>query len=85
MPDSDTAYIRGLVSVLRKRDVDELRAFLKEEATIRDTSRANEIDSIDDESLESRMYKMILARKELTDLHADARRWLNEHGVEVRF
>ena len=84
MLESDTAYVRGLLNVLRKRDVDALRGFLIEEAELRDPSRVAEIQSIGDDNLEARMYKMILARTELGELHADARRWLREHGREVR-
>lgn len=85
MADANAAYIKGLLIILRKRDVDALRDFLREEAMVRDPERANEIDIISDCDLEARMYKMILTRQELGDLHADARRWLREHGKEVKF
>jgi len=85
MPDTNNAYLKGLMTILRKRDVDVLRDFLREEAMVRDPERVNEIDIISDIDLETRMYKMILARQELGDLHADARRWLREHGKEVKF
>ena len=85
MHNSDTVYLRRLSTVLKKRDVDALREFLKEEAAARDPERMAEIESISSEDLETRMYKMILARPELADLHADARRWLRDRGKEVRF
>jgi len=85
MSDSDTVYLTGFISVLRKRDVVELREFLKQEAALRDPARVAEIESMPDEDLETRMYKMILARPELRDLHPDARRWLRDHGKDVRF
>lgn len=82
---TDAGYMRGLLIVLRKRDAFALRQFLKEEASTRNPSMANEIDSISDEDLETRMYKMILARHELSELHGDARRWLEAHDKEVHF
>lgn len=85
MADSDSIYVRQLCDVLRKRDVEALREFLKVEAAARDPARAAEIEAIPDDDLQVRMYKMILARPELAEIHADARRWLQEHDVEVRF
>lgn len=85
MPDMNAAYVKGLLTILKKRDVDALRDFLREEAEARNPEMADEIKYIPDEELETRMYKMILARQELGDLHADARRWLREHGKEVKF
>lgn len=85
MPDMDSAYIKGLLIILKKRDVDALRDFLLEEARVRNPEKVEEINYISDEDLEARMYKMILSRQELGDLHADARRWLREHGIEVKF
>ncbi|MEN6520862.1 MAG: hypothetical protein ABFD46_06905 [Armatimonadota bacterium] len=85
MPDTDSAYIKGLLTILKKRDVDALRDFLREEAQARNPEKLEEINYISDEDLEARMYKMILLRQELSDLHADARRWIREHGIEVKF
>jgi hypothetical protein len=84
MPDTNAAYIKGLLAILRKRDTDALRDFLREEASMRDPEKVREIESIPDDELETRMYKMILARQELSDLHADARRWMreNEKGAD---
>jgi hypothetical protein len=61
--------------------VDELREFLKQEAVAREPDRALEIEVIPQRDLEIRMHKMILARSELSDMHADARRWLREHDI----
>lgn len=83
MPDSDAKYVQRLSSVLRKRDVEELRDFLKQEAAQRDPEHVAEVDAIPNHDLETRMHKMILARPDLADLHADARRWLRENSVRV--
>lgn len=85
MAESDAIYSKGLSYVLRKRDVDTLREFLKSEAAARDPRRVSEIDAISEDDMQKRMYKMILARPELADMHADARRWLREHEAEVSF
>lgn len=85
MAESDAIYTRGLSYVLRHRDVDMLRDFLRSEAAARDPERVGEIESIPQDDLEMRMYKMILARPDLGDMHADARRWFRENGKEVRF
>ena len=85
MADIDATYVKQLSIVLRKRDIDALREFLREEASTRDPLMAAEIDEISDCDLETRMYKMILARPDLSDIHSDARRWMNEHNQVVRF
>jgi hypothetical protein len=84
MANSDTTYAASLSTVLRKRDIGALRDFLKSEAITRDPDRVDEIDEIAETDLEVRMYKMILTRPDLGDLHADARRWLTGHGFEYR-
>jgi hypothetical protein len=84
MAGSDAIYVKQLSEVLKTRDVDTLREFLKSEAVARDPERVVEIESISHDDLQMRMYKMILARPELGDMHADARRWLREHEDEFR-
>ena len=81
MADMDAGYVQRLTYVLRKRDVDELRKFLKHEAAAREPERIAEVEAIPDHDLEMRMHKMILARPDLGDLHADARRWLREKAT----
>ncbi len=83
MINPDAGYVKRLAYVLRKRDVEELREFLRHEANLREPERAGEIDEIAGHDLEVRMHKMILSRGDLADMHADARRWLREHDVEV--
>ena len=85
MTDFDVAYVKGLLTILKKHDVDALRDFLAEEARARDPEMEKEIESISDEELEIRMHKMILARPELGEIHAGSRRWLREHTQEVRY
>ncbi|MBI2842852.1 MAG: hypothetical protein HYX78_05575 [Armatimonadetes bacterium] len=83
MDVTDAIYRNRLADVLRRRDTGVLRDFLKEEAAARDPSRVGEIEMIPDDVLESRMYKMILARPDLGDIHAEARRWLREHDQRI--
>lgn len=85
MASNDASYGKRLSDVLKLRDVATLRAFLIEEAKMRDPERIMEIDSISDEDLEKRMYKMIIARPDLGDMHADARRWLRDNGEDEHF
>jgi hypothetical protein len=84
MANADSIYTASLSAVLRKRDTAALRDFLKSEACARDLDRVDEIDEIAETDLEVRMYKMILTKPDLGDLHADARRWLKGHGFEYR-
>jgi hypothetical protein len=85
MAEIDVKYVKQLSVVLKKKDVDALRDFLREEASARDPLTAAEIDEISDCDLEIRMYKMILARPDMADIHSDARRWMNDHGFDIRF
>lgn len=85
MADSEVTYSNKLTEILRSKDVDGLRDFLHKEAEARDPEMAAEIDGIPDCDLEVRMYKMILAKSELRDIHSDARRWMKENDVEDRF
>lgn len=85
MPETDASYVSKLCEVLRTKDVEALRQFLIKSAENRDPDYVAEIEAIPAGELEKRMYKMIAARPDLADMHADARRWLNEHGAEVRF
>lgn len=84
MDHSDVSYVKRLSEALEKRDVVALRNFLKAEAEKRDPERVEEIDEVPDHDLERRMYKMILARPDLSHIHADARRWLNDQGEDTQ-
>jgi hypothetical protein len=85
MPESDASYTRKLSDVLREKDVDALREFLIVSAENRDPDYVAEVEAIPEEELRKRMYKMILARPDLSDMHAEARTWLQEHGKDVGF
>jgi hypothetical protein len=79
--DDDSSYVREMGSVLRRKDVAALRDFLARSAEERnDEGEAAEIRGIPDADLEARMHKMIMARKDLEDLHAGSREWLIAHG-----
>jgi hypothetical protein len=79
--DDDSKYVREMRSVLRRKDVAALRDFLARSAEERDDAgEAEEIRGIPDADLEARMHKMIMARKDLDDLHASSREWLIAHG-----
>jgi hypothetical protein len=79
--DGDSTYVKQMASVLRKKDVAALRDFLARSAEERnDDGEAAEIRGIPEADLEARMHKMIVARKDLVDLHDESREWLIAHG-----
>ncbi|MDO8683130.1 MAG: hypothetical protein Q7N50_06580 [Armatimonadota bacterium] len=79
--EADASYVQQMGRVLRKRDVAALRDFLIQAAMERnDPSEAEEIKGIPEADLEVRMHKMIMARKDLHDLHEESRKWLIAHG-----
>jgi len=79
--DSDAAYVQQLGKVLRRRDVAALREFLVKSANERDDpGEAAEITGMPEADLETRMHKMITARRDLADLYEESSRWLSERG-----
>ena len=79
--DDDIVYVRQMGGVLRKNDVAALRDFLAASAEERnDPGEAMEIRGIPEADMEARMHKMIVARKDLEDIHAESREWLVAHG-----
>jgi hypothetical protein len=85
MPETDQTYAERLSAVLRTKNAGALRTFLAESAENRDPDYVEEIKAIPDEEMEKRMYKMIAARPDLSDMHAEARKWLKDHGIAVSF
>ncbi|HEX6797238.1 MAG TPA: hypothetical protein VF116_05950 [Ktedonobacterales bacterium] len=67
------SFRQRLDAVLRRRNPAELRAFLVEEGQWEPDARTDE---------EAAMWMMIAASPVLTDLHAEAERWLMAHGHE---
>lgn len=67
------SFRQRLDAVLRRRNPAELRAFLVEEGQWEPDARTGE---------EAAMWMMIAASPVLTDLHAEAERWLMAHGHE---
>jgi hypothetical protein len=79
--DTDASYVQQMAAVLRKKDVAALREFLVAAANERnDESEVAEIQGIPEADLEARMHKMIMARKDLPDMHDESRKWLVAHG-----
>jgi hypothetical protein len=79
--DTDASYVQQMAAVLRKRDVAALREFLVTAANERnDAGEVAEIQGIPEADLEARMHKMIMARKDLSDMHDESRKWLIAHG-----
>lgn len=81
MTGGDQDYVRRLGEVLRRRDPAALRDFLAEQAgRFGDERQAAEVGARDLAELEMLLYRMILARPDLADLHADSERWLAAKG-----
>lgn len=82
--EADSKYVREMGKTLRLKDVSALREFLIRCANERnDTGEAAEIQGIPEDVLEARMRKMIMARKDLADIHEESRQWLLSHGYKV--
>jgi hypothetical protein len=66
--------------VLRSRSPSALRDFLVERARrYGDERQVAEIEGRGADDLEALMHRMILARPDLSELHAGSRRWLAAH------
>ncbi|MBW1998129.1 MAG: hypothetical protein JRJ29_09225 [Deltaproteobacteria bacterium] len=73
-------FHRGLNRVLRLRDAKAFKAHVA-----RHPAQAGKLShclGLSDELAEIEMYKAILVRSALKDLHHEARAWLNERGIE---
>ncbi|MFH1624364.1 MAG: hypothetical protein ABID54_04310 [Pseudomonadota bacterium] len=73
-------FHRKLNRILRKRDVRAFKAHVANHP--RQAGRLSHCLGLNDELAEVEMYKVILIRSALKDLHEDAGRWLKERGIE---
>ena len=82
MSAGDRDYVRRLGQVLRQRDPAALREFLAEQAgRFGDERQVADIRTKDEGEMELLLHRMIVARPDLADLHAESQRWLADHGV----
>ena len=82
MTAGDRDYVRRLGEVLRRCDVAALREFLAEQAArFGDERQVADVRGRDAAELEALLHRMIVARPDLADLHAESERWLAAHGA----
>jgi hypothetical protein len=80
----EPSYAAQLGSVLRRRDVAALRAFLLRSAErFGDTKQVGDVEQKSDDELEELLHRMIVARPDLEDLHRASREWLFRHGIDA--
>jgi hypothetical protein len=80
----DEDYQVKLGDVLRTRDPAALRDFLELSASrYGDDRQVEAVERKSDEEMEEMLHRMILARQDLAELHADSRRWMFEHGMDT--
>jgi hypothetical protein len=74
---SDQEYKARLGAVLRRRDPGELHLFLRQSAAGFGVDRqVAEVETRSHAEMAELMHRMILARPDLADLHAESRAWL---------
>jgi hypothetical protein len=73
-------FNRGLNRVLRKRDVKAFKAHIARHPM--QAGRLSHCLGLSDELAEVEMYKAILIRSALHELHQDAAAWLRGKGIE---
>ena len=82
MTSGDRDYVRRLGEILRRRDPAALREFLAEQAArFGDERQVADVRDRDAADLEVLLHRMIVARPDLADLHAESERWLAAHGA----
>jgi len=74
-------FHRGLNRILRQRDVKRFKAFVA--AHPGQAGRLSHCLGLSDELAEIEMYKAILVRSPLRDLHEEAADWLRQKGIKV--
>lgn len=74
------SFHRRLNLVLRQRDVKQFKAHIAKHPG--QAGRLSHCLGLSDEFAEVEMYKAILVRSALRDLHQDARDWLGQKGIE---
>ena len=83
MPPAEPSYVTRLGNVLRQRNIVVLRAFLLQSAErFGDTRQVDDVQTKSDEELEELLHRMIVARRDLEDLHRASREWLFRHGID---
>ena len=81
---AEPSYRAQLGSVLRRRDVVALRAFLVQSASrFGDMRQVNDVREKSEDELEELLHRMIVARPDLEDLHRASREWLFHHGIDA--
>ena len=81
---AEPSYRAQLGSVLRRRDVLALRAFLLRSAErFGDTKQVADVLEKSEDELEELLHRMIVARPDLEDLHRASREWLFRHGIDA--
>ena len=84
MQRREPSYVTQLGSVLRRRDVAALRAFLMRSAErFGDGGQVADVQDKSDDELEELLHRMIVARPDLEDLHRASREWLFRHGIDA--
>ena len=81
MPRSaDQSYKARLGEVLRRRDPAALHLFLRQSAAgYGDERQVSEVEERSHLEMEELMHRMILARPDLSELHAESQAWLATH------
>jgi len=74
-------FHRGLNKILRQRDVKLFKSFVA--AHPGQAGKLSHCLGLSDELAEIEMYKAILIRSPLKDLHQEAREWLKRKGISV--
>ncbi|MBW1667034.1 MAG: hypothetical protein JRI79_01085 [Deltaproteobacteria bacterium] len=74
-------FHRRLNHVLRQRDVKAFKAHVARHPA--QAGRLSHCLGLSDELAEIEMYKAILARSALKDMHRDALTWLRDRGIEA--
>lgn len=74
-------FHRRLNRILRKQDVKAFKAHVA--AHPGQAGRLSHCLGLSDELAEAEMYKAILIRSPLKDLHAKARTWLEDRGIDA--
>jgi hypothetical protein len=80
----EPSYAAQLGSVLRRRDVGALRAFLLQSASrFGDMKQVLDVQGKSEDEMEELLHRMIVARPDLEDLHRASREWLFRHGIDA--
>ena len=82
MAERAPSYASQLADVLRSRDPEKLRAFLLDSARrFGDDRQVAEVQEKGPEEMEELLHRMIVARRDLPNLHRESAAWLARRGV----